>query len=573
MKRKKSFIREIVFYLAALTVLLLAALGVFLGCSYEILENEIKDSSKDFTEIYRNEFDRSISEMNQILKSITIQSEDLAKISGSDENARSLASISLHNVMLEAMGGDVPADLLVICDDNYKVCLDAMHRKVDITTREVLREFTGKAVRNEQVTSFEWNFVELDGTIYLYKMLLNGSRAIAIYTRAQQLLEVLTSDVSNNRSLLLVDNDGLIGNVWGHETEDIKIGGHLSDINEGNYYIDRKEVVEGQLAIICYSSKTNIFHQVYTSMIVVAVVAGSAVLFMVFILLYTRREIVIPMNLMVEDMEHIRGGEYEKRVSGKFHTREFLTLRDTINQMVEEIVGLKIQTYEKKIELQNMELKSIRLQLKPHFFLNALTTISSLSSQSKNEQIKRYIDALSKNVRYMFRAGFHTVPIREEMRHVENYFEMQDLKYPDSIFYLIELPKELEEWKIPQMLIHTFIENEYKYAVSMEQTLTILIKVSSVVRDTEEMILIEIEDDGGGYPVEVLDYMNGYTEKISGKGSRIGLWSIKRMMEMMYDKEDLVILSNIEPHGCLNQIYVPQNSAHELPEETIQTKL
>ncbi|MGB4660832.1 MAG: sensor histidine kinase, partial [Mobilitalea sp.] len=219
----------------------------------------------------------------------------------------------------------------------------------------------------------------------------------------------------------------------------------------------------------------------------------------------------------------------------------------------------------------DMELKSIRLQLKPHFFLNALTTIASLSVQNKTEQIKIYIDALSKNVRYMFQAGFHTVSVKEEIKHVENYFEMQELKYPGCIFYLIDLPKDLEEWKIPQMLIHTFIENEYKYAISMDETLTILIKISRSSHQGEEMLLLEIEDDGKGYPEDVLDYMAGNDKKPSEKGTRIGLWSIKRMMELMYEKQGLVVIENINPHGCLNRIFVPEKAVHELTKNSIQT--
>lgn len=93
-----------------------------------------------------------------------------------------------------------------------------------------------------------------------------------------------------------------------------------------------------------------------------------------------------------------------------------------------------------------------RLQIRPHFFLNAMTTISSLSQREKNREIQRYIDALSKNIRYMFQSGLHTVTLGEEIRHIENYFEMQELNYPDCVFYYIDIPKELEMWKIPQML-------------------------------------------------------------------------------------------------------------------------
>ena len=63
-----------------------------------------------------------------------------------------------------------------------------------------------------------------------------------------------------------------------------------------------------------------------------------------------------------------------------------------------------------------MELRSIKLQIRPHFFLNALTTISSLSRQKKFSEINNYITSLSKNIRYMFRAGFHTVSVKEEVK-------------------------------------------------------------------------------------------------------------------------------------------------------------
>ena len=258
-------------------------------------------------------------------------------------------------------------------------------------------------------------------------------------------------------------------------------------------------------------------------------------------------------------MERIQEGDYKHRIVENYDNSEFTTLKDIFNHLMDEIVGLRIKSYEKYIELQDTELKSIKLQIKPHFFLNALTTISSLSMQNKNEEIKVYIDALSKNVRYMFRFGLHTVPIIEEIRHVENYFEMQELKYPGSVFYYTDVAPNLENWKIPQMLIHTIIENEYKYAVTMDKPLTILINVSLIVIEGESMLQIEIEDDGKGYPEEFLKKFSfGAVEK-STDGERIGLYSIKRMLEIMYERKDLFTISNIEPHGCMNKLLIPEN--------------
>ncbi len=564
---KKSFVNEILILLVMLTGLLTGILGIFLASSYNILEKEIKESSEAFLKIYSNEFTNNIDEMDNLLKSITTQGEDLAQIKSGDGNKRALASISLSKYLQDLLSGRDIADVIVVYDSNYGVCLDAITNGFNFKKKNMLRDFTGKAIENDEIENYEWNFLNLEHETYLYKMLITNTRSIAIYIRTGRLLRTLSTEENGNRSIVLVNKEGIIGKLWGNETKDIKVGSNIKDIASEDYFRVSKGIEEDQLSIYCYTSKNGILLQTDTSMIVVAAAAFVAVFFMLFILYFTRKEIANPMQHMIGDMERIKNGEYESRVSGSFHTKEFLMLQDATNKMVDEIVGLKIQSYEKRIELQDMELKSIRLQLKPHFFLNALTTISSLSSQSKNEHIKTYIDALSRNVRYMFRAGFHTVPLREEIKHVKNYFEMQELKYPDCIFYLIDMPQELEDWKIPQMLIHTFIENEFKYAVSIDDTLTILIKISKKTYQEQEMLLIEIEDDGKGYPEEVLDYMNGRTEMNQTKGTRLGLWSIKRMMELMYERKDLVILENVQPHGCLNRIYIPIKAKHELVDE------
>ena len=107
------------------------------------------------------------------------------------------------------------------------------------------------------------------------------------------------------------------------------------------------------------------------------------------------------------------------------------------------------------------------------------------------------------------------------------------------------------------------IENEYKYAVSQDAVLVVLIKISKVLREGEEMLLIEVEDDGKGYPLEVLEYMNKdcYVEKQDG--TRVGLWSIKRLLELMYDRKNLMELSNVQPHGAMNRIFIPEEPVNE----------
>ena len=51
------------------------------------------------------------------------------------------------------------------------------------------------------------------------------------------------------------------------------------------------------------------------------------------------------------------------------------------------------------------------------------------------------------------------------------------------------------------------------------------------------------------------------------QGERVGLKSVKRMMELMYEREGLFTISNIEPHGCKNTFRIPAHAVQEMKEQ------
>ena len=80
------------------------------------------------------------------------------------------------------------------------------------------------------------------------------------------------------------------------------------------------------------------------------------------------------------------------------------------------------------------------------------------------------------------------------------------------------------------------------------------------------LLCLEVEDDGKGYPDEVMEYMRDDTRP-NQNGSRVGLWSVKRLLELMYDRKGLMELDNVLPHGALSRIYIPEKPVNELGTE------
>ncbi len=565
---KNSLIQQIIIFTAILVALLVFILVVYSFTSYLILRNEVERGSENVLQVYGTELKNRIAQMDSVLENLLVQNySELQLIKSTNEAKRFYASQDIHNYIGDVALSNDSLDFIVVADTGFGICLDAASTTTTYWDRTAIRDFTLEKAGEIGVLA-EWNYIELNHKTYIYKMYVYNNRAVAGFTSTGHFLETIPKGDYGDQVFALTDENGIImdylGDDWQPEAKGVAI--HKIDLKQG--FLIEFPIVEGQIQFFSLVKNNSIWNQTRVNMLVVLAVIIFTIVFGVLLIRYILREMVFPMNSMAAGMNRIDQGEFAFRIEEKYGTREFTHLKDTFNTLMDEIVNLKIQAYEKINELKSAELKIIRLQLRPHFFLNAITTMMSLSSKGKNQQIREYVDSLSKNIRYMFKTRMHAVPIREEILHIENYFRMQDFKYPNCVFHYIELPPELEEWRIPQMLIQTFIENEYKYAVSVDTPLTIFIRIGLENYQDEEMLLIEIEDDGMGYPPDVLDYMNGKSKRQVNDGSRIGLWSIKHMMELMYERKELIYLSNIEPHGCHNKIWVPSSPINESLEDS-----
>ena len=553
--------------MAALVMLLAILLVVYAASSYSILRGEIEQSAENFLQVYGGEIKNRVLQMDRALQNLLVQNyTDLQIIRGAEESKRVYASLNIKSYIADLLRSDDTVGCIVVADERYNVCVDAAATTLNYWDRGAMRDYTIACARGEEAP-VGWSFVSLNNSMYLTKSYIYNGRAVSAFTSTSDVLATIPSGDYGEQTFVLTDENNMVADTTGEPLAQLEAGQEMNLSSSARTLVVSFPVYMGQISLHSVVQNLSVWKQIRASTSVALATIVFTIFFGFLLIRYVTKEMIQPMRVITDGMERIDKGEYDLRIEGDFDTSEFSHLKETFNKLMDEVVHLKIQSYEKIISLKDMELRSIRLQIKPHFFLNAISTLSSMNSQGRGQQIKGYVEALSKNIRYMFKSGLHTVTVKEEIRHIENYFDMQDFKYPNCAFYFIDLPAALESWRIPQMLIQTFVENEFKYAISIDTVLTVLIKVSLSERNGQQMLLIEIEDDGKGYPRDVLRYMNGHGKPKSDDGSRVGLWSVKRMMSLMYERDDLLELKNIEPHGCLNRIWVPAEPVHEFTDE------
>jgi len=568
-KKENSVIRKTIVYIVIQVVLIFLILGAYITYSYSSVINSEISTINNMVTMYGRELDNKLEGADLLLEQMIYQNDNYNMLKSSRESDRYYAAKKLRDMMIESVTYNQHVDTFVIAESAYNTCIDYSNAPTSYAQRNELRDFTMSQASLGK-SKAEWKIGTIGAGTYLYKIYVWQGEAAAAFISISSFLDSEKSGNLENIAIILSDIDS--GIAWGHFGDNIEgliVGSTFDDTGDYHRIGDSYLIEATNFSIQAYANNTNYFSLFKFDMVAILIILVVVVVFTVLMAIHLRKNLILPIYGIQKSMELIQTGDYQLRITEEYQSKEFNLLKNTFNKLMDEIVGLKIQTYEKQICLQETELKCVKLQIRPHFFLNAMTTISSLSQQGKNEEIKLYIDALSKNIRYMFRSGLHTVMLDEEIKHVENYFEMQELKYPGCVFYFVEASPEAREWLVPQMLIHTIIENEYKYAVAMNSLLTILIKAEVIEINGQEYLRIEIEDDGKGYPDETLEEFSNKSLGASKDGSRVGLWSLKRILEIMYERNDLFTIGNVEPHGCKNIFVIPRKPLQEVENQSL----
>ena len=534
-QKNNSLIAKIMLFMSGLLVLSGIILLTLLRYTGDVLAENRQKEIGHLLNIYETSLEYGLNSTDNNLLSIAQEQKSLEELSNAEEARRYYAATDLLDIIKRLRSNNDTVDMLIAIG-NYENDVSDASARLTVKDRDAIIAYMNdrRAERKDgekmPTGTQGWIVVTVGKDQYLLRSYDTQAYSAAAWIKADTFLDqVLRLEHDTNRILALEDKEG------------VRIAG---EAYEGTKSMEvwRKEIGKYHLILVCTVEGNTIYEQI--PLLPVAIL--SIVLLMIGLLAwlywYVRREIFQPIRALMYTIEYIQNGDYRHRVETRCENREFSVLNAAFNTMLDTIVELRISEYERQLCQKEAEIKYFQMQIKPHFFLNAIATIHSMSFDNRGEEIRAYIAALSDNIRYMFKAGLHTVPIAEELDHLEKYLEMQEILYPGCVFCYIDRPQELMEWQIPQMILHTFLENKYKHTVKVGNILSIYIAVKEIQRQGQKALEVTIEDDGEMFPENVIQKKWEINDQ---NGHGVGLYNVARTMEIMYGMPDLLKFDNI----------------------------
>ena len=237
--------------------------------------------------------------------------------------------------------------------------------------------------------------------------------------------------------------------------------------------------------------------------------------------------------------------------------RELEQTNIQFKNLIRQIKKLKINVYENELEKKRFQITFLQHQIRPHFYLNCLTTISSMAQLEDFQNIESMVLFTSRYLRYLFQTDKDLVRLEYELSHIQAYLDIQQLRLGSLISYTCIMKDELKKSLIPPLLLITFIENTIKYNPSTNETLEIQLLATKELLDNNPYLKIDIIDSGQGFPQNVLDSLLLKKSFNSDERTHIGITNSIQRLTLLYGDNHEIHFFNEKQGGAHIQLLIP----------------
>lgn len=434
----------------------------------------------------------------------------------------------------------------------------------------------------------------MDETDYRYHWVISLSRAVDLnyggkprmgvllvdmnYETIQQMLEGVNQANSSQYVYLITGNGQLI---YHPKAEQISLGIHDENFAQAAGYDDGvyEESFEGEKRIVVVDTvsytgwklvSVTPVRNFYLGMkstryfvILVAALTGLAMIIMNQLVTWRVTEPLLKLNESIKNMEAGNsdsaiyiGGTYEVEHLGKTLQRSL----DEINRLMKDIV---IEQEEKR----KSELDALQSQINPHFLYNTLDSIVWMIEGEHYEEAVFMITQLASLFRVSLSKGRTIIPIEDELRHAENYMNIQKVRFKNAFVMNYEIDPEIKGFLTVKLIVQPILENAIYYGVkNMDEDGEITLK--GYRKDDD--IFIEVIDNGYGIPSEKLPYLLTEDKRASKNGSGVGLINVHKRIQLRFGDSYGLHIESEPDEGTKVTIHLPAIPATEENREMLE---
>ena len=272
---------------------------------------------------------------------------------------------------------------------------------------------------------------------------------------------------------------------------------------------------------------------------------------------FLTQQIQEPLNDLIVLSEELSQGHLDYRAREP-EVAELRVVTESMNDMARNLHVLIEENAVKQFDLAQSELRVLQAQITPHFIYNTLDAILSLAEQGNSEQVKTMTYALSDFLRISLSKGQDWITIEKEIRHVEDYLTILQIRYGAMLTFAIDIPEEILQTEVLKMILQPLVENAVYHGTKHVRRAG---KVTVAATYTNDTIQFFVADNGIGMQaerlLEIRKRLDQATVDDSGEGG-YGLYNIRKRLLLYYGNAASLQIDSTYRNGTTITVTVPK---------------
>lgn len=415
-----------------------------------------------------------------------------------------------------------------------------------------------------------WNSTDIPDSLYEHptSCLFATRAAYSIQTHSCVGVILVGADLSNavnyfnenansDKDIFFVldeDNQYVWGNAETTElltTTDTKIDDIQND-QMGTYLLSSIELPSGYRVFI-KTPMSVIYAQTLQSLLPILALFLAISVLIILSINSVVLSINVPIDQLVLASNQLAAGNLSATVREEGND-ELSTLSGAFNHMAQENKRLIQEILQRNLLENQLELQMLRLQINPHFLYNTLDSIRSTALDKQEPELAQMSFLLAQNLRYSVSQTTQAVSVSDEMKHLQSYIELQQLRYCERVHIELFIDPAMQHKKMLRLLLQPLVENALLHGI---QPVTYGDSITILGSYENNCLVFRVTDNGVGIEPDRLQLLVDYLDGKNTAFTSIGLQNIQRRVQLYYGEEYGLQISSSPGHGTLVTLTIP----------------
>lgn len=200
----------------------------------------------------------------------------------------------------------------------------------------------------------------------------------------------------------------------------------------------------------------------------------------------------------------------------------------------------QIDNLELKSHIKELELKTIKAHINPHFIFNSLNGIRAMVDENP-QRARTAITELSNILRSSINIDkSETIALTDELNIIKDYLALEQMRFESRLRIQYDIDDKTTNYQVPPMILQMLVENAIKHGISQEVNGG-LVKIISTLKNNH--IELSVENTGN--------------LKNKPQDGGFGIKSIHERLKLMYGNNAGFEIKQIEPQTVAAKLHLP----------------